>query len=304
VELVALDDRNDPTEAAQQARELAVDKDVMGAVGGLSNECALAAAPDYHKAGLPLLAVAATAASLTDQGYPEILRLAARDDAVALAAAGFAANTLQAKRLAVLADPAQTGLAAAFQAAAKAAGATIVYTGDVSQWQLTFTSLINDLRARSPDLVFFAGRVAEAGPFLQQARAAGLRFAFLAGPAAEDPRLAQIAGSAAEGAYAVGLAGLASGGAFAAGYTAMAGHAAGPRAALAYDATNVLLSAIERAAAGGRPTRAKVLAELAKTRGYAGVTGEISFDKKGDTPLARPAIFKFTGGSYPGAVIR
>ena len=86
LELVALDDRNDPAEAARQAREFAVDPDVLAAIGGLDNEAALAAAPAYQKEGLALVTIAATAHRLTESGYAGVFRLAPRDQAVAQAA--------------------------------------------------------------------------------------------------------------------------------------------------------------------------------------------------------------------------
>lgn len=303
VELAALDDRNEPAEAAQQARELAIDPDVLAALGGLDNDAVLAAAPEYHKAGLPFIAINATVDSLTQAGYPEVFRLAPTDDALALTASGFALNVLLARNVAVLYDAGGTGLAMAFQAAMQRGGAKIVYTGEVQRWQLDFTSQVDALRAKSPDLVFFAGHASEAGPFLKQASKAGLRFAFLGGPATEDPRLGQIAGAAADNAYALGVAALPGPGPFLTGYAALAGHHPSPRAALAYDATRVLLAAIERAAAKGRPTRTSLLTEIAKTRGYQGITGQITFDKNGDNLAARPLIYRFTGGLYPGTAI-
>jgi ABC-type branched-subunit amino acid transport system substrate-binding protein len=52
VELVALNDFNDPLEAARQAKSLAADPDVVGVVGHFSTEGTLAALPVYQGAGL------------------------------------------------------------------------------------------------------------------------------------------------------------------------------------------------------------------------------------------------------------
>ena len=264
----------------------------------------LAATAEVHKAGLPFVIIGGTAAALTDQGYAEIFRLAPRDEAVASAAVGFAVQTLQAKRLAVIQDRAEEGLAVAFTSAARNAGLPIIYTGEVRRWQLDFGAQVAELRARQADAVFFAGRVSEAGPLLEQSRAAGLRFALLGGPALDDARLGQLAGAAAESSYVVGLAAMDPASPFFAGYRGLAGKPANARAALAYDATGVLLDAIERAASGGRPSRPRVLAELAKTQGYKGVTGLITFDKKGDNSLARAVIYQLGPRVYPGTPVR
>jgi ABC-type branched-subunit amino acid transport system substrate-binding protein len=55
VELVALNDFNEPEEAIGQAREMAVDSDVLAVLGGWSPETALAAAPEYQRLGLAFL---------------------------------------------------------------------------------------------------------------------------------------------------------------------------------------------------------------------------------------------------------
>ena len=219
IELAALDDRNEPAEAAQQVRELAVDPDILGAVGGLDNEAMLAAAAEVHKAGLPFVIIGGTAAALTDQGYGEVFRLAPRDEAVAAAAVGFAAQTLQAKRLALVQDPAEAGLAAAFAAAVANAGMPVIYTGRGAPLAAGLSALVAELRARQADVVLFAGRVSEAGPLLEQSRAAGLRFALLGGPALDDARLGQLAGAGMEPCYAVGLAALDPASPFSAGYS-------------------------------------------------------------------------------------
>ncbi|MBI4771621.1 MAG: ABC transporter substrate-binding protein [Chloroflexi bacterium] len=56
VELVALDDSGDPAQAAEQARKLAADPQVLAVLGHWLDETTLAAAPLYAQAGVPLLA--------------------------------------------------------------------------------------------------------------------------------------------------------------------------------------------------------------------------------------------------------
>ena len=55
VELVALDDGDDPASSAFQARKFDVDADVMGVVGPFSEATVAAAAPVYHELGLAMV---------------------------------------------------------------------------------------------------------------------------------------------------------------------------------------------------------------------------------------------------------
>jgi ABC-type branched-subunit amino acid transport system substrate-binding protein len=64
---------------------------------------------------------------------------------------------------------------------------------------------------------------------------------------------------------------------------------------LAYDATAVLYDAIDKAikAAGGKlPGRGEVVATLAATTAFAGVTGTFGFDAAGDTTERIVSIFE------------
>jgi hypothetical protein len=55
VELVALNDFNEPEDALVQARKMAVDKDVLGVLGGWSEETGVVVAPEYERLGIPFL---------------------------------------------------------------------------------------------------------------------------------------------------------------------------------------------------------------------------------------------------------
>jgi branched-chain amino acid transport system substrate-binding protein len=70
----------------------------------------------------------------------------------------------------------------------------------------------------------------------------------------------------------------------------------------AFDALNLLVDAMVRA---GSPDPSKYLPMLAKTDGYDGVTGSISFDEKGDIRNGALTLYTFRGNRRDAiAVIR
>ena len=60
-----------------------------------------------------------------------------------------------------------------------------------------------------------------------------------------------------------------------------------------YDAVNVMVAAMVKA---GSSDPAKYLPVLAKTSGYKGVTGTISFDDKGDIKNGALTLYTYKGG--------
>ncbi len=301
VELVALDERNEPATAAQRAREFIADPDVLGVLGHLDGPAAAAAASEYRQAGLAGL----TLAPGDDSGGPPVFHLFAPDAAQAERAAEFATGTLGARRLAILSDAESRPLAELFGTQVGQGGAQVVHQAQVARWQLDFQAEIAALQQAAPELIFFAGRAAEGGVFLTQARERGLQATFLGSSGCDDPRLIKLAGAAAEGAYCLSLvpdvAQVPTAGDFLARYCAFSPRPLGPYTAPAYDATRVLLAAIERAIrASGRPSRAAVAAELARTRGFSGVAGEVTFDAHGANTAARVYVYRIVDGQRSG----
>jgi len=279
VELVALNDDNEPAGAAQRAREMAVDPDVVGVIGHFSSPTALAALEEYQRAGLALVTSAAAANAVTDGGYPSVYRLCARNDCLGWAAARYAVTELGAKRLAILRD--QEDLAEAFALTAANLGAAIVL--DVGADQVDWSVQI---AAQDPNLIFFTGGAMEGADLIVQARQRGVDAPFMGGDDWGNPKLMQVGGATAEGTlYVTSAPALEEiGGAdeFVTGYEALAGQPPGPQAILAYDATSVLLEAIARAiVAEGKPNRVAVTTQLAEIH-FEGLTGPIAFDARGD----------------------
>jgi len=279
VELVALNDDNDPAAAIQRAREMAVDRDVVGVIGHFSSPTTLAALEEYRRAGLALITTAATADAVTDSGYPNVYRLCARNDRLGQEAAHYAVTGLEAKRLAILRG--QDDLAEAFALTATRLGASVVLDARTDQ-----VDWAERVAAQDPDLIFFTGDAVEGASLIIQARQKGVDALFMGSSDWGSPQLTQLGGAMAEGALYVtsapALEEIGEATAFVASYEALAGQSSGPQAVLAYDATGVLLEAIARAiVAESKPGREALTAQLAKIY-FEGLTGPVAFDAQGD----------------------
>ena len=283
VELVALDDSNDPGQAPLQARKMIVDADVMGVIGHFSDETALAAVDEYHRAGLALITQVA-ADAVTERGYPEVFRLYARNDRLGAEAARYVVEELGMRRLAILRG--RDDLAAAFLQAAEQLGATIVLDTDAD-----FTFDVSCFT--SAELVFFSGGAVEGGEVIARARGSGVVATFMGSSELARSQLVQIGEEAVGGTLYITAAPKINVGDFVTGYQSLAGRLPGPQAIMAYDATRVLLEALARAIElQGSPARDAVVAELSTLQDYPGLIGAITFDDKGDLMTPKTYVYR------------
>jgi branched-chain amino acid transport system substrate-binding protein len=301
VELVALDDSGNPAVAVQQARKLAVDGDVLGVLGHFSEETTLAAAPEYAAQGLALVAPGVGAEAITAAGW--VVRLGPSNQRYGYEAARYAIEDLSAARLAVLRG--QDELADVFVASVRQLGGAVVLDEAI-----TDDGWLSRLVEVSPDLVFLAGDAMEGAGVISLARRAGVEATFLGGPSLGDRPLIQVGGALTEGTVYLAAApagsDLSGGEAFVAEYQVLAGHAPGPRATLAYEATHLLLDVIARAAgqSSHRPSRSEVWQRLLDGQPYEGFLGRLVFDGDGE-PVGGPiAVYRIEAVSYPGRRLR
>jgi branched-chain amino acid transport system substrate-binding protein len=226
VELVSLNDFNEPAEAVLQAHEMAADPGVLGVLGGWSAETALQAAPEYGRLGLPFLA---------PEGDPS---------ALGAEAARFAAQQLGARRAVILSsgNAGDEALADAFAVALAAQGGTVIREGSGQVPP-----------AGQADLFFIAADAPLAAEWIVQARAAGFDGPFGGSPGLGSPLLVEIGGEAVERVFYVSpFPSLQDDPAFRGGYQSLSGGAPpGPVAGWAYRAAGRLLDALDAAARGG-----------------------------------------------------
>jgi branched-chain amino acid transport system substrate-binding protein len=288
VELVALNDNDDPAESALQAKMLALDADVMGVVGPFSSGTLASAARIFSAEGLPAIVPATCTPS--EQALDGVFCFGA--DANSLAQG--------------IVDRLPASAQVAFLRAGDGSLADLLASAAQRAFDVPLDDgAIRDLRADSPDAYLYEGDVVGAADVLLQMRRDGIDAPLWGGPSLARTQLAQIAGDAAAGAcYATTkptLADLSAGSAFADGYRALSGGAPGPWAALTYEATTLLLDALEREIRqGGRVTREGVQAQLQQA---AGVDGQTVF-VQGRRRRADVLIYCYDAGEpYPGHLL-
>ena len=289
VELVALNDSGEPGEARRQASEFAADPAVMGVVTGWSTETARAALPAYREKGLAVAVPWSVPAELADRPAGVVL-VAADVERAAEALAGAVAEAGPPRRLVVVGqEPGAAPYAEALSNLGLAAQ-TIPPPGDAPQaWAFRLTQS----RMQPPQALVLTTGGAAAGEALLALSALGWNGATYGGVDAGDVQLVNVAGAAADGLTLVSPA--------PAGRDAPGSYAdLGPRAVLAYDATQVLLDALELAGRqDGQITRRGIITALAGAR-RRGLTGDITLDASGRRVDAPLWLYQIAGASYPG----
>jgi branched-chain amino acid transport system substrate-binding protein len=299
-ELVAEDDAADPKQATAVAQKV-VDAKVVGVIGHLNSGTSIPASAIYNTAGIPQISPSATNPKLTAQGFPGVFRMVANDVAQGTAIGNFAVKGMGAKKVAIIDDKTAygVGLADETEKAVKAAGGEVVIREALAnEKEQDFKGVLTKIRAKNPDVIMFGGMDAQAGPMLKQMKALGIKAKFISGDGAQSAELIKLAGDAAEGAYAT-TAGLPKdkmpqGQAFYDKFKAKFNADVQVYAPFTYDATNVLIAAIQKA---NSIEPAKIIPAI-KAISMEGVTGPIAFDDKGDIKDGAVTVFQVKGGKW------
>jgi branched-chain amino acid transport system substrate-binding protein len=294
--IVARDDMAQEQQAQSVAKELA-GEGVVGVVGHFNSGCTIPASVVYHDSNIPMITPSSTNPYVTDRNFANVFRVCGRDDQQGKVAADFAVNALKTKRVAILHDKTQygQGLADEFKKAL-GANAETVYYGGFPKEELNFKPIISAVKETNPDLWFFGGIYNQAGPMVVQAREAGLTAVFMSGDGVIDPVFLKVAGASAEGSYLTfsrDPKDAPTAQAFLDKYHKQYGEH-GPYSIYAYDAANIILSAIQ---AAGTTDGTKVSEQIRKTV-YDGSIGKVQFDAKGDLASSYYIIWVVKDGKF------
>ena len=174
--LLGEDDAATPQQGTAAAQKL-VDAKVNGVIGHLNSGTTIPASKIYNDAGIPQISPSATNPKYTQQGFKGAFRVVANDGQLGGALGRYAASTLHAKNVAIIDDRTAygQGVADEFAKSAKAAGINIVgrqYTNDKAT---DFNAILTAIKGKNPDLIFFGGMDAVAGPMLRQMKQLGIQ---------------------------------------------------------------------------------------------------------------------------------
>jgi branched-chain amino acid transport system substrate-binding protein len=310
LELVLEDDAGDPKQGTAVAQKLA-DMKVSGVIGHLNSGTSIPASKIYSAAGIPQISPSATNPAFTRAGYKTTFRVVADDVHLGGTLGRYAVSTLKGKSIAVIDDRTAygQGVAEEFVKAVKKAGGNIVGQEFTTDKATDFMPILTTLKGKKPDVIFFGGMDAVAGPMLRQMKNLGIDAKFMGGDGICSSELAKLAGPAmADGqvicAEAGGVEGAQKAGLdkFNADFKKKFNADVQVYAPYVYDATNVMVAAMVKA---GSADPAKYLPVLAKTTGHKGVTGTIAFDEKGDIKNGALTLYTYKAGKRDAiAVVR
>ncbi|NYG34491.1 branched-chain amino acid ABC transporter substrate-binding protein [Sphaerotilus montanus] len=301
-ELLAEDDGGDPKQGTAAAQKL-VDSKVVGVVGHLNSGTSIPASKIYSDAGIPQISPSATNPKFTRQGFKTTFRVVADDVHLGGTLGRYAAKELKGKSIAVIDDRTAygQGVADEFEKGVKGAGGKTVAREFTNDKATDFTAILTNLKAKKPDIVFFGGMDAVAGPMIRQMKQLGIKAKFMGGDGICSGELPKLSGGAMDDGQVVcaeagGVEGEQKKGMedFKARFKTKFNADVQIYAPYVYDALNVMVAAMEKA---GSSDPAKYLPVLAKTAGYKGVTGNISFDEKGDVKNGALTMFTYKGGN-------
>jgi len=310
LKLMAEDDAGDPKQGTAVAQKLA-DAKVAGVVGHLNSGTSIPASKIYSDAGIPQVSPSATNPKYTRQGFKTTFRVVADDVALGGTLGRYAVNTLKGKTIAVIDDRTAygQGVAEEFAKAAKAAGADVAAREYTTDKATDFNAILTSIKAKKPDVVFFGGMDAVAGPMLRQMKALGINAKFMGGDGICSTELVKLAGDSVTDnqvfcAEAGGVEGEAKVGMddFKKKFKAKFNTDVQVYAPYVYDSVKLMVAAMVKA---GSSDPAKYLPALAATKDYKGVTGTITFDEKGDIKNGALTLRTIKGGKLTElAVIR
>ncbi|HBK4687126.1 branched-chain amino acid ABC transporter substrate-binding protein [Serratia marcescens] len=297
--LLSEDDQSDPRTAVAVAQRL-VDEGVAGVVGHWNTGTSIPAARIYHDAGIAQVAPVATGHGYTQQGFDTSFRVMGHDDDGGNYAGQYAVKTLKAKRIAVIDDRTAfgQGLADEFIKSLQAQGVQPVTREYVDDKTVDFSAVLTTVRSKNADLIFFGGVDSQAAPLARKLKQLGMNAQLMGAGGFVSQTFLTLAQREGEGVVALEpglpLEQMPGGKAFEQAYRDRYHTHIELHAPFAYDATRVLIAAIEQA---GSANPADYLPKLRAIH-YQGVTGDIAFDAQGNLQQPSFTLYRVVDGKW------
>ncbi len=300
------DDALDPAQGINVARKFTSDELMYGVVGPPVSHIAQASLKIYGQSNLACITTAASKPELTESGYNHFFRVNARNDAHGWNCALFIKNHLKAKKVAVLNEKVAycENMAQQTIKGLKKLGITDIMNDTIVAGSKDYFSVLTKVKAYNPDVLFFIATTApDQAIGVRQAKELGIDAVFFGTEGARDKKdFIEASEGAAQGAYVYhfgpDIYSIKEASEYVKSYEKKFGSLSG-FGPPAYEAMNILLTAIDLAAKDGEISRQEVISKLAAIKNYKGILGfPVSFDEKGDLLGGATYFFKVTGKDF------
>ena len=201
VRLILVDDYCSGDQAVAAARKL-VEAGVVFVAGHPCSGAAIPASKVYEEAGILMISSTASTPKLTDEGGPNIFRMAGRDDQIARVAGQLLADRWGDAQIAIVHDGQAygKGLAEEVKTQLNGRGVHEAMYEAIVPGQLEYIDLILKMQAAGVDVLYYGGYSTDAALAIRQARDRGYDLQLVSGDSVYTEQFWLVAGPAANGA--------------------------------------------------------------------------------------------------------
>jgi branched-chain amino acid transport system substrate-binding protein len=315
-ELLVLDDgtatagQYDPAQAATNARKMVSDPAVVGALGPQMSGAGKAMAPILSQGNLAIITPSSTNPDITNPkfaaqyrpaGKPIYFRTVTTDAYQGPNMANFFAEKLNVKSVYILDDSGAFGVGVAdtFQAQAEKKGMKVLGRDRLDPKAPDYTTILTKIKSLNPDAIYFGG-VSQAGVKVAKQSYDIMPKVIRGGPDGTygSDFLAGAGFPAVEGWYstiaAPHLIDDTKASQFVTAFKGQFGIGADDYSITAYDAALVMIDAVKRVAASGKPVTRDAVQAALMTSKVPSLQGVISFDANGDLADRTVSVFQIT----------
>lgn len=303
--LVVADNKSEAAEATNAMQKLVAQDKVVAVIGPNLSSASIAATAVNTGAKVLAISPMGTNPNVTvcKDGKTKdfMFRACFIDPFQGTVMANFASKTLKAKKVAILIDNSSDyakGLAQFFEESFVKAGGQVVAKESYLQKDTDFKATLTKIKATNPDMIYVPGYYQEVGMIVKQAREMGLACPMAGGDGWDSAKMPEIAGkSALNNTYFSSLYSPDEDSAmnkeFVAAYQKAYNEKPDVFAALAYDSALLVANAVKDA---GSTDTVKIKDAMAKTKGFAGVSGSVTFNEQ-HNPVKSAVIIEYKDGA-------
>ena len=200
IKVLIEDDVCDPKQAVAVAN-LVVGQQIKFVDGHACSGSSIPASDVYADNKVLMMSPASTNPTLTEKGYPTIMRVFPRDDAQGAFVAPWIAKNFKDKKIAILHDKGAygKGLATVVKQTLNSLGVQEVLFEGINPGEKDYSAIVSKLKAAGVEFLYYGGYHTEAGLMLRQAADQGYKFQLMSADALATAEFWQIAGPAGEG---------------------------------------------------------------------------------------------------------